>query len=131
MRPRGVAHADIAAGAADVGDEELLAEPFRQTLCDQPRDHIGDAAGREWHDDFDGVIRVACRVGAGRRRIGCRAEQHCRDSNSFFHVVFPCTIRANQRVARHSSRPFSRCQLRGLARPMRLTGAGDAFYGRP
>src|SRR5262249_32222974 len=36
----------------------LLAEPFRQMMGDQPRHHVGRAAGREWHDDAHRMGRI-------------------------------------------------------------------------
>ena len=45
--------ADGAVGAAAVLDVDLLAEPVRQVLGDQPGDEIGAAAGRERHDHLD------------------------------------------------------------------------------
>ena len=68
-RARHHGHAGIAAGAGNVLGHDLLAEALRQFLRDDARDHVGRAAGRERHDQADGL----CRIALGRRVAG-RAE---------------------------------------------------------
>src|SRR5262249_28589170 len=71
-RARGLAHAEIAASAGDVLDVELFAEFLRQFLRHQPSDDVGDASGREWHDDLDRLAGVL--LGKSRAR---NHERHC------------------------------------------------------
>src|SRR5262249_18345313 len=71
-RTRGLPHAEIAAGAGDVLDVELFAKFLRQFLRHQPCDDVGDASGRERHDDLDGLAGVL--LGKSRARNN---ERHC------------------------------------------------------
>ena len=57
--------ADVARGVGAIVDDDLLAEQFAHLRCDQPRDQIDAAAGREGHDDTQRL---------GRKSIGlCRS----------------------------------------------------------
>src|SRR5215831_17163584 len=71
-RTRGLAHAEIAASAGDVLDVELFAKFLRQFLRHQPCDDVGDASGRERHDDLDRLAGVL--LGESRARNN---ERHC------------------------------------------------------
>ena len=50
---RGPAGTDIAAGAAEILDVELLAEMIRQFLRHQAAEYIDRSARSEWHDHAD------------------------------------------------------------------------------
>ena len=70
---------DVAAGAGLVLDDELLTEFFRDFGGDDPRQHVGGAAGRERNDSLTGRVGHACaRARRGDRdsapkRGGCRS----------------------------------------------------------
>ena len=57
----GAAGSDHAAGAADVLDDELLAERLRHAVLDDARDRIGGAAGRERHHQRDRTAGIGLR----------------------------------------------------------------------
>jgi hypothetical protein len=61
-RGQHVLHADIAAGADVVLDDELLAELFRQVLAEDARDGVVGAAGGERHDEAHRPRRIIERV---------------------------------------------------------------------
>ena len=67
-----MAHAEIAASAGDVLNVELFTEFLRQFLRHQPSDDVGDASGRERHDDLDRLAGVL--LGKSRARNN---ERHC------------------------------------------------------
>ena len=66
--PRGLTHADVAAGAADIVDIELLSELLAQFLSNRPRKDIGRAAGRKWHDHAHRSFGIALGSGDVRNR---------------------------------------------------------------
>jgi hypothetical protein len=53
--------ADVPARAGAVFDHDRLAPGFGDPRSDQPRIQVGDAAGRERHDDFDRLRRIGLR----------------------------------------------------------------------
>ena len=57
----GTAGGDHAAGAADVLDDDLLAERLRHAVLDDARDRIGRAAGRERHHERDRTAGIGLR----------------------------------------------------------------------
>ena len=66
--------ADGAAGAADVLDDHRLAERGLHMVADDARDDVGDAAGRERHDQGHGLRRKGLRLRAeGASRAPRRA----------------------------------------------------------
>jgi hypothetical protein len=65
---RGLAHADVAAGAADIVDIELLSELLAQFLSNRPRKDIGRAAWRKWHDHAHRSFGIALGSGDARNR---------------------------------------------------------------
>jgi hypothetical protein len=65
-RARRHGDAGVAARAWYIFGIDLLAPCLRQLLRDDPRDHIGRAAGGEWHDQAN----RARRIGVGRRFAG-------------------------------------------------------------
>src|SRR6516162_3101379 len=67
-----ILYAEIAASAGDVLDVELFAKFLRQFLRHQPCDDVGDASGRERHDDLDRLAGVL--LGKSRARNN---ERHC------------------------------------------------------
>ena len=71
----GAGHAEAAAGAADVLDDEGLAERAAHVLADQAGDDIGRPAGGERHDDGDRFGRILLR----QRR---RAQRRQRDETA-------------------------------------------------
>src|SRR5215831_17536088 len=50
--------ADVGAGAAAVFDDDLLVETLRHCLCDEPRDNVERAAGRDRNDETDQLARI-------------------------------------------------------------------------
>ncbi len=87
---RGVRHAadaDGAAGAADILDDDGLAEGCLHPLGQEARDGVGRAAGRVGHDDGDDVRRIALRLRVER----ARREQGEGECNHFAHG---CLLRA-------------------------------------
>ena len=80
----GASGSDHAAGAADVLDDDLLAERLRHAVLDDARDRIGRAAGRVRHHERDRTAGIGLRRrGAGRqdtrgekRRRECACESH-------------------------------------------------------
>ena len=79
-RARDLRHADVAAGAGDVLDVELLAELLRQLLRDQPSGDVGHAARRERHDDLDRLVRILLRE--CRARSSARRRKHAMPSKA-------------------------------------------------
>jgi len=88
-RLRGAAGADVAAGAADVLDIELLAHLLGQLRRDHPREQVGRAAGCERNDHAHRSRRVALRPrdawggepsggGAGEAQEPAAGERHWR-----------------------------------------------------
>ena len=71
--------ADHAAGAADVLDDDLLAQHLGQPLGDNAGEHIGAAAGRKAHHQRDGPVRPTAlpenRAPHGSRAEKCRAKK--------------------------------------------------------
>ncbi len=63
---------NAAAGAGTVLDHHRLLEFFAQFLADQPCDHVGDAAGAEWHEQLDrlGGVGILRKGGLGRGQDG-------------------------------------------------------------
>src|ERR1700733_14704477 len=61
-RPRGLTSADIAAGAGDILDIELLSHPIGKLLRDQTPTDIGRAARRIWHDPPNRSGRIGLRL---------------------------------------------------------------------
>src|SRR6516162_9930898 len=85
-RARGLAHAEIAAGAGDVLDVKLFAELLRQFLRNQPSDDVGDASGRERHDDLHRLAWIL--LGKSRARNNERRSE--RDNASAYrHLLVP------------------------------------------
>ncbi len=67
---------DDPGGAGLVLDHHALAERLAQLLGEQPRHHVGQAAGRIGHDDLDRLRRIgSLRGGAGR----AERERKCGD----------------------------------------------------
>jgi hypothetical protein len=60
--PRDAADGDAAAGAADVLDDNRLAERRPHALGQYPRRHVGRAAGRERHHQCNGTRWVGLRL---------------------------------------------------------------------
>ena len=66
---------DVGAAAADVLDDEALAELGRELRRDLARHLVGRPAGRIGHDDGDRPARVGLRLRAGDRGQHQRAMQ--------------------------------------------------------
>jgi electron transfer flavoprotein alpha subunit len=86
--------ADVAAGAAAVVDDEVVAERLREPVADVAREDVGRAAGREGHDHLDDAARVVVggrgRGGGGRAEGGERCNQRgggLSHGRSFRHLV--------------------------------------------
>src|ERR1700694_3199168 len=73
-----MAHADIAAGAGLVLDEELLAELLAELLSEQARHDVGWAARRERHDDAHGMARIGRALGV-TRSVACARDDQRRE----------------------------------------------------
>jgi hypothetical protein len=56
--------------ARHVLDHDRLAESAREPLCNQPGQDVGRAAGRERHDQADGLLRIGCLCA----RFGARTD---------------------------------------------------------
>ena len=65
-RARDALAGDVGAAAADVLDDEILAELGRELGRDLPRHLVGRAAGRVGHDDGDRPRRIGLRVSGWR-----------------------------------------------------------------
>ncbi len=92
-RLRRVAHAEIAAGAALVLDDELLLELLRKLLRDQPRRDISGARRGKWHDDLDRMVGIAgcLRVaGDGKKERSAKRKRTGKGLGQF-HRRFPAT----------------------------------------
>ena len=79
--------ADIAAGARPVLNDELLAEPLRQSLTDQARDNVRPDARRKADDDADRPRRIGLRprhAGNGWKR-DCACCQMQKSPTGKFH----------------------------------------------
>ncbi|MNL54274.1 hypothetical protein D3C87_1775950 [compost metagenome] len=70
---RDVVGTEVATGAGDVLDDDLLAEILRHLLRHDPCHHIGRAAGCEGNDEGDCAIREALsvRLDAGAENGEC------------------------------------------------------------
>ena len=99
-RLRDLRHADIAAGAGVVLDIELLLEIFRQLLRDQPRHHVGRAAGRERHDDLHRLVGIAGGARPASGRAPYRPPQRPRDQIEVSSWCFPSTCCRPSRAVR-------------------------------
>jgi hypothetical protein len=69
----GSPHGNIAAGADDILDVELLSQMLGQLLCDQASDRIECAARREGNDHPDRTGRI------GLRHRNLRSESRCKN----------------------------------------------------
>jgi hypothetical protein len=78
-----IRHADIAAGAGDVFNVELVPQLLGKLLRDQPSGDVGHAAGRERDDDPDGLARVLLCEGRARNDER-RAERD--EADYLFHL---------------------------------------------
>jgi hypothetical protein len=65
--------ADIAACARAILDDDLLAQHQSKLLCDNPRDDVGTAARRKWHDQADRALRPTAVAGL---RGSARYQHH-------------------------------------------------------
>ena len=80
------AGAQRAAGAADILDDDLLAEILRHGFRDEARDRVGRAAGRKRHHNGDGAFRIGLRARGERiKRDGRGGSQ---SGNKFSHRDF-------------------------------------------
>ena len=85
-----LAHADIAAGAADVLNEELPPEIFRKLLCDQAGEHIGRTAGPIGYDHPHRPRRIGLRprdARHGRQRGSTRCQMQKSSAGTFHGVL--------------------------------------------
>ena len=79
------AGAQRAAGAADILDDDLLAEILGHGFGDQARDRVGRAAGRERHDDGDRAVGIGLGGSRKRGRRECRGgKQSCHEFHYWF-----------------------------------------------
>ena len=81
-------HADHAAAAGPVVDDEWLAEPLLELLPDDPRDQAGRAAGRERHDEGN---RTAWILAGAFLGLGDRGQQttHYGCNQNGLHLQLP------------------------------------------
>ena len=91
---------DVAAGAAAVLDDEALLETAFELGRNQPRDHVGEAAGREGDDDGDVLRRDRfARARAARDLRGCDGADDQRPEYSIMTFSFDFAgtlVRANR-----------------------------------
>ena len=81
---------DIAAGAGAVLDDELLAEPLRQALTHEPRQDVGDTAGRIADDQFHGPRGISpsrCDTRKNRERGSARGQIQKSTAANFHRVL--------------------------------------------
>src|SRR6266853_766196 len=71
-----LAHADIAAGASNVFDIELLGEMLRHFLCGKPREYIDRPPGRVWDDHAHRPRRIGLRPSPAREGWKCGSIRH-------------------------------------------------------
>ena len=81
-RARDALAGDVGAAAADVLDDEVLAELGRELGRDLPRHLVGRAAGRIGHDDGDRPRRIGLRVRGGDASECCERDRE----NMSFHL---------------------------------------------
>ena len=84
LDPRG---ADGAGGAGLVLDDEGLPEGLRELRADRAGDRVGGAAGREGHDERDGLLGPGLGVGA---RDGSESEGE--EGEELLHVDGSCRV---------------------------------------
>jgi hypothetical protein len=87
LRPRGVAGADAAAGAATVLDDDRLPERLRQRLLDRTHHHVVGAARRERHEDGDGTFGKRGEDGQSKQGRHCEEEEA--EQIRLFHLFRP------------------------------------------
>src|SRR6185503_15827230 len=84
--------ADRAGCAADIGDDDGLAEIFLQQRRERPEDHIGVAARRPRHDQLDGAVGIAsggCRAGQSQQQGGWQQGfRPAQQGSRFVHFLF-------------------------------------------
>ena len=81
-RARDALAGDVGAAAADVLDDEVLAELGRELRADLPRHLVGRAARRIGHDDGDRPRRIGLRVCDGDASECCERDRE----NMSFHL---------------------------------------------
>ena len=77
LRGRRGLGAGIGAGAGTVVDDDVLAEPRRELLRQEPRHHVVGRARRERHDHPDRLGGIGLRRGRGRGRRERRRNEGC------------------------------------------------------
>lgn len=73
---------DVRGRPGPVFNDELLAQPFRQSLGDQPRGDVGRAAGRVADDEAHGSRGVASRLRHDRRCRQCKDRRRKREQST-------------------------------------------------
>src|SRR6516225_11189932 len=96
--PRRLTGADVSAGTADILDVELPAEMLGQLLGSEPREHVGQAAGREWDDDSHRPCWISLRPRDARQRGSTRCQMH-KLSTGKFHRGSPHSITSSARAS--------------------------------
>ena len=80
-RPRDRLGGDIGAGAAFI-DDEILVEPRRQPLAEEPRDDVGRAARRKAVDPAHRTGRIIERRRRARQRRSEGGARRTREKNA-------------------------------------------------
>src|SRR5262245_28493332 len=96
--PRRLTGADVSAGTADILDVELPAEMLGQLLGSEPREHVGQAAGREWDDDSHRPCWISLRPRDARQRGSTRCQMD-KLSTGKFHRGSPHSITSSARAS--------------------------------
>src|SRR5580704_13169552 len=79
---------DVAVGARPVVDDEILPEPFRQSLCGEPRENVGRDAGRIADEDAYRPCRISVGAGDARQHRQCRRASQ--ETQKFPALGFHC-----------------------------------------
>ena len=101
-RARDAADRDAAAGAADVLDDDRLAEERPHLLCQDARRGVGRAAGRKRHDQRD---RCATERSARARRRRPASKMPATARTSFFTMTSRSRFRCNACRTRRCTAP--------------------------
>ena len=88
-RLRGLVDADRAAGAADILDDELLAERLAHRWHEHAGQRVGRTAGRERHDHGDGLGGIGLRhARQAPRQRGRRLQRPPADRDVSWHTSY-------------------------------------------
>jgi hypothetical protein len=99
--------------SARIGDaliDELLTQPLRQPLPDEPRSNVGCAGGSERHDQAHRPRRIGLRPCDARHRVPAARCRNCRRGSFILNLPSRHSITSSARVSRED----------GMVRPKAL-----------